>query len=162
MLLNIMVYLHVAGAFGMMLAHGASAMAAFALMRERNLERIKVLLELSANSLGIMYASMLVLLIGGIASGFMVNAWGRGWIWTSIILFVIIFLAMGGMGSRIYGQARKAVGLPYRGPGGNQPSAPASPEEIDRLLSKGQPMLLTVIGFGGLLIILWLMMFKPF
>ncbi len=158
-LLPWMVYLHVAGAFGMLLAHGASAAAAFALARERNLERVKVLLELSANSLGVMYISILVLLISGIIAGFMVNAWGKGWIWTAIILLVVIFAAMGAMGSRIYGEARKAAGLPYRG-GAAEP--PASPEELDKILSRGQPMLLSIVGFGGILIILWLMMFKPF
>jgi hypothetical protein len=162
MLLNWIVFLHIAGAFGLLLAHGASAAAAFALARERNIERVKVLLELSSNSLGIMYLSSLVLLLSGISAGFMIKAWGHGWIWTSLILLVVIYAVMGGMGSRIYGQVRKAVGLPYRGPGGKQPSAPASAEEIDRLLSKGKPMLLTVIGFGGLLLILWLMLFKPF
>lgn len=161
MLLNIMVYLHVASVFGLLLAHGASAAAAFALLRERNVDRVKVLLELSSSTLGVMYISMLVLLISGISAGFMVGAWGRGWIWTSIILLVVIFMTMGGMGSRIYGQARIAVGLPARGK--PDPNAkPATAEELDKILSKGQPMVLSIIGFGGILVILWLMMFKPF
>lgn len=160
MLLNILVYLHVASAFGLLLSHGASAAAAFALARERNIDRVKALLELSSSTMGVMYISLLLLLISGIAAGFMVSAWGQGWIWTSIILLVVVFLAMGGMGSRIYGEARKAAGLPYRGQ--QTASAPASPEELDRVLSKAKPMLLTGIGLGGVLIILWLMMFKPF
>src|SRR5258708_37945961 len=104
MLLNWIVYLHVAGAFGLLLAHGASAAVAFALARERNIERVKVLLELSSNSLGIMYISFLVLLLSGISAGFMINAWGRGWIWTSIVLLVIICGAIGVLGTRIYGE----------------------------------------------------------
>ena len=42
------------------------------------------------------------------------------------------------------------------------PVEPASAAELDALLTGSQPVLLTVIGFGGLLLILWLMMFKPF
>ena len=44
------------------------------------------------------------------------------------------------------------------------PSEPLSAEEIDALLSRShsRPMLLTVIGFGGIAVIAWLMMFKPF
>lgn len=160
MLLNWTVYLHIAGVFGLMLAHGASAAVSFALARERNLERVKALLELSSGSIGVMYISLLVVLITGIAAGGMVHAWGRGWIWTALILLVVIFGAMGAMGSRIFGEARKAIGLPYRGQ--KTGGTPASPEEIDRVLSQGKPMLLTVIGFGGILIILWLMRFKPF
>jgi hypothetical protein len=42
------------------------------------------------------------------------------------------------------------------------PLEPASAAELDALLAHGQPVPLTVIGFGGLILILWLMMFKPF
>jgi len=45
------VYLHILGIFGFLLAHGASAAAAFALRRERNLERVRVLLDLSTSTL---------------------------------------------------------------------------------------------------------------
>ena len=47
------VFLHVLGVFGFRVAHGASANASFALQRERNLERVRVLLEPSANSYGV-------------------------------------------------------------------------------------------------------------
>jgi hypothetical protein len=35
-------------------------------------------------------------------------------------------------------------------------------EEVAKLLAATRPVLVTVIGAGGLAIILWLMMFKPF
>lgn len=108
-----LVYLHALGIFGFLLAHGASSSASFALRRERNLERVRTLLELSANSIGIMYGSLLVLLVSGIAAGVIGKWWGQAWIWTSLILLIVIIGAMGGLGSRVYGEARKAVGLPY-------------------------------------------------
>ena len=49
-----LVFVHLLGLFGFLLAHGASSSAAFALRRERNLERVRALLELSANSYGVM------------------------------------------------------------------------------------------------------------
>jgi MFS family permease len=157
------VFLHVLGAFGFLLAHGASASAAFALRHERNLDRVRALLELSANSYGVMYLSLLVLLVSGIIAGFIGQWWGWGWIWASLALLVAILLAMGGLGSRIYGKARKAVGLPYFENWKTQPPRePASAEQIDGLLAKGNPVLLSVIGYGGFAVITWLMMFKPF
>ena len=42
------------------------------------------------------------------------------------------------------------------------PIEPSSAEEIDALLSQGNPVLLTIVGFGGIVVIAWLMMFKPF
>jgi len=158
-----LVFLHILGTFGFLLAHGASASASFALRRERNLERVRGILELSASSYGVMYLSLLVLLVSGITAGFMGRWWGHGWIWISLGLLVVILFAMFGMGSRIYGGARKAAGLPYVEKGKqNPPGEPASPEEIDALLSKGNPWLLTAIGYGGVAVIAWLMMFKPF
>lgn len=41
-------------------------------------------------------------------------------------------------------------------------SDPAPVEEIEALLAKSPAIALTVIGFGGIAVILWLMMFKPF
>ena len=44
-----------------------------------------------------------------------------------------------------------------------QPAGPvAGPEELEALLNSGRPMLVAAIGIGGLAILLWLMMFKPF
>ena len=73
------VFLHVAGGFGFMLAHGASASVAFALRRERNLERLRALLDLSSGSFNVMYLSLLVLLAAGDTAGFMQKWWGQGW-----------------------------------------------------------------------------------
>lgn len=47
--------------------------------------------------------------------------------------------------------------------GKRQPAGePASAEEMEVLMSRPRPVLLAVTGIGGLVIILWLMMFKPF
>ena len=158
-----LVLLHVIGVFGFMMAHGISAGVAFGLRRERRFEHARALLELSASSYGVMYLSLLVLLVTGIITGFMGQWWGRGWIWVSLGLLVIIIVAMVALGSSIYGTARKLAGLPYF-EGGRQrpPIEPASAEEIDAILSRGHPMLLTLIGFGGIVVLSWLMIFKPF
>jgi MFS family permease len=158
-----LVFLHVIGVFGFLLAHGVSAGAAFALRRERNPERVRALLELSLNSYRVMYLSLYGLLLTGIIAGFTGNWWGRGWIWVSLILLIAIVVAMMILGAPIYDEARKAAGLPYRIKGKPQPPVkPASAAELGAQVAKGNPMLLTVIGFGGIAVIAWLMMFKPF
>jgi len=160
---NWIVYLHLRGIFGFLIAHGASAGAAFALRRERNLDKVRALLELSASSIGVMYLSLLVLLAAGIIAAFMGQWWGRGWIWVSLGLLVVILAAMGAMGSRYYGEARKLAGLPYFAKGKAQPPLPpASTDELFAVLARANPMLLTIIGLGGFAIITWLMHFKPF
>jgi hypothetical protein len=157
------VFLHVAGGFTFVLAHGASASVAFALRRERNPERIRALLDLSSGSFNVMYLSLLVLLAAGIVAGFMQKWWGQGWIWTALGLLIAIMVGMTVFGTLFYGKVRKAAGLQYMESfKPHPPLEPASAAELEALLARGQPVLITVIGFGGLLLILWLMMFKPF
>jgi NADH:ubiquinone oxidoreductase subunit 2 (subunit N) len=157
------VYLHVLGSFGFLLAHGASAFVAFRLRAERNLERIRTLLDLSVFSYNFMYLSLLALLAAGVIAGFMGRWWRMGWIWAALGVLVVVSVLMSVVGSLYYHRVRQAVGLPYRGSRGLQPPAePASPGEIDALLRSSRPAWLAAIGGGGLAVILWLMMFKPF
>jgi hypothetical protein len=158
-----LVFIHVLAVFAFLVAHGVSVSVAFALLHERNLERIKTLLELSGNSYRIMYPSLFALFGTGLIAGFTGRAWGEGWIWASIVLLITIVIAMGVMGGAIYSGARKAAGLPYAERGKPMPAVPPAPRaELDAILARGKPVWLTVIGYGGVALIAWLMMFKPF
>jgi hypothetical protein len=157
------VYLHVIGVFGFLLAHGVSASVSFRLRTERNAERIRALLDLSSNSLTLMYASLLLLLTSGIVAGFVGNWWGRGWIWAALGLLIVILIAMFFMGTGYYNKVRQAVGLPYfDGRSAHAASEPASGKELARVLDAGNPVLLGALGGGALIVLLWLMIFKPF
>jgi uncharacterized membrane protein len=150
------VFLHVAGVFGFLLAHGTSVTVMFRLRTERERERIGTLLELSSTSMTMFYASIVVLLGAGILAGFIGNWWRMLWIWVSLGLFIAIAGAMYPLASSYFRRVRRAVG--------SRPSgAPmASDEELDELLSSSRPLIIALVGFGGVLVILWLMLFKPF
>lgn len=157
------VYLHILGVMGFLISHGVSIGVAFELRQVRNLERIRSLLDLSGKFVGIMNASLLVLLITGIVSGFMGSWWSKLWIWISIVLLIGIATYMSMTVTTYYHQVRKAAGLPYMVKYKPfPPTEPASAEEIDQILSQSNPFILTVIGLGGLATITWLMIFKPF
>lgn len=131
-------------------------MVALQLRRERELPRLRALLDLSGASINLMYAGLGILLLAGIAAGFAGKWWGRGWIWTALALLVVIMGLMYGRGSNFYRRVREAAGS-------TEPAEPAaSPGELDRLLKSGRPFELAASGYGGLLVILWLMIFKPF
>jgi len=158
-----LVFLHLIGIFLFIIAHGVSASVSFQVRRERNLDRLRALVELSATSYPLTYIGLLLLLLTGITAGFMGHWWRSGWIWTSIILLVAIIVAMVRFGSSYFTRLRKAVGSPYRDGNKLHPAEePASMPEIEALLASGKPWLLTLIGFGGLILLAWLMMFKPF
>lgn len=156
-------YLHVLCVFSFLIAHGISAGVAFALRKERDLNRIQALLNLSSGTLGVLHPSILLLLITGIIGGFAGKWWGQGWIWLSIGLLVAIYMYMGMAASSYYGQLRQAAGLPWMKGFKLQPAGdPAPAEQLDSLLTSSRPMWLAVTGFGAIAIITWLMIFKPF
>jgi hypothetical protein len=157
------VLLHVVGAFGFVFAHGASAFAAFRIRGERDPARVAALLDLSATSLGLMYVSLLLLLIGGIAAGFMGDFWGSLWLWIAIGVLVLVIGAMYPMGSLHYANVRRAVGQKAYGDAKDAPPPePLSGPELEALLSSNRPFALAAVGGIGLLVIIWLMVMKPF
>lgn len=153
---------HVIGAFGFVLAHGVSAFVAFRMRADRRPEQVAAMLSLSSTSFALMYASLLLLLAAGAASGFMGNWWGEVWIWVSIGLFMAIATAMYVVGTRFYVDVRHAVGLvvPQDGREALAPTA-ISAAELAALLESRQPYLLALIGGVGLALLVWLMEVKP-
>ena len=65
------VFLHVLGVFGFLMSHGVSAAVSLKLRGERDLERVRALLQPSGLSLYASYPSLLLLLVTGIVAGFM-------------------------------------------------------------------------------------------
>jgi len=158
-----LILLHVLSVFGFLMAHGISVGVAFALRRERNLEHIRALLNLSSSALGVLHGSIMILFLSGIAGGFIGQWWGRGWIWVSLGLLLAMYIYMGVAASGYYSRVRKAVGLNYMEGYKPKPAVlPAGNGEIDTLLRQSRPITLALAGFGSLALIAWLMMFKPF
>jgi hypothetical protein len=157
------VLLHVLGAFGFVLAHGASAFAAIRIRSERDPARVAALLDMSGTSLGLMYGSLLILLIGGIAAGFIGGWWGFLWIWLAIGVLVLVIGAMYPLGSMHYANVRRAVGIkPYNAPKDAPPPEPLTGPELETVLASNRPFVLAAIGGIGLVVIIWLMVVKPF
>jgi hypothetical protein len=158
-----LVLIHVLAAFAFALTHGVSAFVSFAIRREREPERIRPLLELSSRAIGGLYASLLTLLVAGIAAGIMGNWFGRGWIWASLGILVLVVVAMYAMASRYYAGIRTAVGLAaYGAPKDAPPPVPAGREQLAALLDTRRPEAIAAIGLGGFALIIWLMVTKPF
>jgi MFS family permease len=157
------VFIHVAAAFLFVMGHGASMWTSDQIRRERDPARIRVLLELSSRSLGLVYGSLVALLIAGIVAGVIGGHFGRGWIWAAIVVLIAIIVLMYALASRYYGQVREAVGMrSYQTPKDAPDPTPVSAEELALLVDTRRPDVIGLVGVIGLLILLWLMMFKPF
>jgi hypothetical protein len=156
-------FLHVGGAFAFAAGHGVSIFVAFQVRRERDLGRIGALLDISAASLTAAGIGLLVLLVAGIVAGITLGSFGRAWIWVSLVLLVVIGGVMTPIGGIYFANVRRAIGQRPRNLKPDQPDpVPVSASELAAMLDTRRPELLLLIGGGGFLVILWLMMFRPF
>ncbi len=157
------VFVHVIAAFGFAVSHGVSVYVAFGIRGRPEADRIRALLELSSRSIGGVYGSLLVLIVAGIVAGVVGGHFGRGWIWVSIVVLVVEIGAMYGLASRYYARVREAVGLRTYGMSRDAPDpVPVGPDELAALLDTRRPELIALVGFGGFLVLIWLMVVKPF
>lgn len=154
---------HLVGVGGFLLAHGTSAGLAFALRRERDPARMRCLLELSEASFGVLYVSLLVLLVGGVVGGFRQGYWSLGWIWVALGLLVVVLVAMSILGGERYSELRKPLGLRYRAGFKIYAALPeGTSDEIQTALARQQPLVVAGGGILALALFLFLMVWKPF
>lgn len=149
------VFLHIAGAFGFLISHGVSVYVTFRLRREREAPRVSQLLELSASTIPLMWASIGLLMLGGIVAGFTGGFWGQGWIWAAILVLVAITAAMYAVATPWVGRLRTISAAMAEG------TEAVSQDQYEEILHSSRPYTIAAIGFVGLLLILYLMIFKP-
>jgi hypothetical protein len=152
------VLVHIIGVVGFLMAHGVSLFVAFRVQREKDIHAIRALLGLSASASMASMISLLLLLIGGIAGGFVGHWWSQGWIWVSLAVFVLIWISMSVFTGPAFRRARIAAG--FTGPTRIDESIIS--EDLPVRLVELRPWLPTLIGGIGLVVILGLMVLKPF
>lgn len=157
-----LVLLHVAGGFTFALAHGVSAFTALKLRGERDPARVTALLDLSKYSLPTSTLSLLVLLASGIAAGFVGDYWGRLWIWASIGVLLFLFAFMSIRGVMHHDAIRHALGRAGFYDKKDAPVPEPDPATLASLLDSPRAMELAAVGGIGLVVLLWLMVVKPF
>jgi hypothetical protein len=156
-------FLHVAGTFVFVAGHGVSMFVAFQLRKERDRARIAALLDLSGWSLGTAGIGLLVLFLSGILAGVVLGSFDKAWIWIALVLFIVIAGLMTPVGGKYFTGLLLALGQRTRGLTPADPDPlPASDAVLEGLLVSRAPEALLLLGGGGFLVILWLMMFRPF
>ena len=145
-------FLHVLGALGFLAAHGTTAAVALRLRRERDPAKIRLLLGLSRSTRPWMSISLLLLFVAGVTAGFQGHWWDSGWIWTSLILLIVLLVAAFPLAVPYYVRVRRAVAEGSETP----------PEELASLLRSPRPIVIAVTETLGLIVIVWLMVLKPF
>ncbi|MDP9224287.1 MAG: cupredoxin domain-containing protein [Actinomycetota bacterium] len=149
------VFVHLAGVFAFLVSHGASVIITFRLRQERDPHRVAALLQLSSSTISAFYASLVVLLVGGIVAASLGNLWGYGWIWGAVVILLVVSLAMYFVARPYYRRVRFVTAAIVDG------SEAVSPQQYDSILRSGRPLTIAGIGMAGLALILYLMLFKP-
>lgn len=155
------VFVHAACVLLFFIAHGTSMAVAMRVKRETDPGRLRALLDLSRASLGPATGAVASIgLLTGILAGFLGDYWGELWIWISLGLFVAVGIAMTPLVTFRLNAIRAAAGQPNaRTP---DVEAVEDLEELRRLQAAWNPMPIAVAGIGAFLVILYLMMMKPF
>lgn len=158
-----LVLTHVVASFIFILAHGASALVAFRVRAESDRVRLGALLDLSASSLGVTFIALAVALVAGIAAAIVGGHFAKFWPWAAIIVLLVVGGSMTPIATYPLSAVRRALGQPNRDDTkkGIVPE-PLTDPEIAALRARVRPVLVTAIGLGGLVILIWLMQEKPF
>jgi hypothetical protein len=160
------VFVHVLAAFAFVLVHGVSVVVLFRIRAERDRAKLGTLLEVSAGTLAPMYLAFATLFLVGILAGIVGGWWtnGRLWLWTALVIFVLLTVAMYVIPVPYFRQLRHALGVLTRDERrkGLPAPAPASDDELTMLLTSPRPVYAGTVSLVALALIIWLMVVKPF
>jgi uncharacterized membrane protein len=145
----------VVGVVGFMAAHGTSMAATYLLRRIRDPQKVSGVLQLSGTTVTAFYVSTLVLLAGGIGAGLVGHWFGQGWIWVSIGLLIAVGILMFPLARGYFRRVRMVIELVETG-------TAVSREDFIRVLDSGNPVIIAATGSVAILLIVYLMILKPF
>jgi hypothetical protein len=155
------VLIHELSALAFMASHGVSIASTFRLKSVTTPEDARPLLNASRLTLNVMYVAFIAVALSGLAAGLWFSWWKTGWYWASVVVLVAISYAMVPLAAQPFNHIRRAVGLPYRGePPGTAPATDTA--AMQAAIAELRPWLLSIIAFGGIAILVYLMRFKPF
>jgi hypothetical protein len=156
---NWVVFLHVTIIFIFLIQHAAEIIVTFKLREQKEPEGIfatySFMPDNNSRNLRITYS---LIIITGMIAGFMSTWWKQGWMWTALGVMIVIWIVM----NRVGGSYLTAVDAITDYVVKNKDDTSAIDKFRNDLKARREPEIMTVTSVIGGLIILWLMMFKPF
>jgi len=149
-----LVFVHLIGLVLFVAMHGVAMFMAFRLRTEREPATAKVLLGMSSRANQVMYLGFLLLGLGGLGAAGQAGLLVAPWIVASYVVLIVVFIAMYALGAGFYYPLREALE-------GKDGTPPLDSAALVARLQNRRPEALALFGFGGLAILVWLMVFKP-
>jgi hypothetical protein len=148
-------YGHIASAFLLLATHGVSMVVMYRIRRERDRGKILTLVSLSGETVLPMYIAIGLLLVTGILAGLNLDSFSHWWIWLAIGVLVVMIGLMTAVAKPYFEKVKAACEV--------RPSGVPriSDEELAEIVGSSTAHAITAIGLGGLLLILYLMVFQP-
>lgn len=162
----LIVFVHVAAMIAFLAIHGVSIAVAMRLRSERDAVRVRALLDLSRWSLGPATGIIvLIAFVAGLLAAFVGEWWDRGWLWVSLAVFLALFLVMYPLASQPLHRIREAAGATAGPPFGfGSKAEPGMVDEaaLQQRLETYDPRPATAVFTAAVVLIVWLMIAKPF
>jgi hypothetical protein len=153
-----LLYVHIGTVLVFMLAHGVQVIVTWKKRWEADPAQNEVLFAALPDVRSLRLAALAVV-ISGLLLVALLDLWTRAWIWASLALLVAIWLAMWRWGRDYYESIQLASRAAVAAAG--TPGEPAARSAFDRARLSWLVPAMTVVGIGGVAVILWLMVFRP-
>jgi hypothetical protein len=154
-----LLFLHVAAVLSFVLAHGVQVSIMIRQRSEPDPERNLALFEVLPTVVPLRILAAAIV-ISGVLLVAALSIWTRLWIWLSLGLLIAIWIVMARLGGGYYNQLEEAAtrAIEARGTAGESEAH----EAFARARRSPHPLWLAITGLGGLAVITWLMVFRPF
>ena len=146
---DVLLFLHLVGVVGFAGGHGVSAAVSVRLGKERDHARLQALLDLSRSTLLLSNLSLLLIAVSGIWLWVRFDFSPQGWLWASIAILVLLTAAGFGLAAPHFRGIRSALAI-------------GDEERLRTSLDSPLPWAILVVETAGVVVILWLMVAKPF
>jgi hypothetical protein len=147
------VFAHLVGLVLFVFAHGTSAFVTFQIRGMRDPDVVRGYLELSQQATRVAYIGLILLILGGAAAATTSGLWGQPWVWGSVIVLILVFVAMYAVGASYYYKLRDLLA--------GKDGPPTEAAALATYLDSRRPDILGAIGGIGLLVLVGLMVLKP-
>jgi hypothetical protein len=153
------VYLHVLVIFVFLIQHAAEIWISFKLREQTEPEGIFTTYGfMPANNIRNLRITYVLIILTGITAGLITPWWRQGWMWAALSVMIVIWIVMRRISSAYLTEVDAIAERAQK----NREDPSCIDHFKSELKARREPELLSVTaGLGGLLI-LWLMMFKPF
>jgi hypothetical protein len=153
-----LLFLHIGSVLAFMLVHGVQVTVTWKMRREPDPTRMVQLFDALPSTLPLRWA-VLAIFITGLALVAFLNLWLAPWIWLSLGTLAGIWLTMYRWGGEYYTLIENTV-LPLMA-ATDEIAVAENRAAFDRARLSWRVPAMTIVGIGGVAVILWLMVFRP-